>query len=75
MTVTVKLFGNLRKKGLAVGEPFNVDLPEGSNAGSLAEKLELIDVKLIFVNNIMRKNDWVFSDGDDVIFFPVIAGG
>ena len=75
MKVTVKLFGNLRKKGSAIGEPFDVDLPKGCLAGTLSKKLELIDVKLIFVNNVNRENDWVLCDDDEVIFFPVIAGG
>lgn len=75
MTVTVKLFGYLRKEGMDVGQANQVEVASDSTAGDLASQLELVDYKLIFVNNVFRGNEHPLADGDEVIFFPAMAGG
>ncbi len=75
MTVTVKMYGCLRKEAMAVGEAMQVELKDGSTAADIAKQLEVTDIKLIFVNNVISDDDHIVTDGDEVIFFPIIAGG
>ena len=79
ITVYVKLFATLRhlRPGLGIGEAFPVELPEGATVGDLVRELELPkdQVKLVFVNGLIRELDHVLADGDEVGIFPPVGGG
>ena len=79
ITVHVKLFATLRRyhPHLGIGEPMEVELPEGTTIGQLIEHLHLPagEVKVVFANGIVREKEYVPSDGDEVGVFPAVGGG
>lgn len=79
ITVEVKLFATLRRQfpDLGVGEAMSVELPEDATVGELVRELELPEdqVKVVFVNSTVRKEDYVLTDGDEVGIFPPVGGG
>jgi len=54
-----------------------VELPDGATVGQLIEHLRLPadEVKVIFVNGIVRGEEHALSDGDKVGVFPPVGGG
>jgi len=54
-----------------------VELPEGAAVGQLVEHLQLPtdQIKIIFVNGIVRGKEHVLGDGDEVGVFPPVGGG
>ncbi|HSJ54318.1 MAG TPA: MoaD/ThiS family protein [Anaerolineae bacterium] len=81
ITVQVKLFATLRGRagppGLGIGQPFPVELPKDATAAHLIEHLGLPaeEVKLLFVNGLIRTPDDVLADGDELGIFPPVGGG
>ncbi len=79
ITVQVKLFATLRRQfpDLDIGEAMAVEVPEGTTVGELLQELELPaeQVKVVFVNNTIRKEDYELKDGDEVGVFPPVGGG
>ena len=79
MIVDVKLFATLRRHypHLRVGEPMPVELPEGATVGALVEQLRLPanQVKVMFVNAVVRTKEYTLKDGDEVGIFPPVGGG
>jgi molybdopterin synthase sulfur carrier subunit len=79
ITAHVKLFATLRGHypHLGLGEAMEVKLPEGATAGDMVERLRLPEnqVKVIFVNGIVRGKDHTLADGDEVGVFPPVGGG
>jgi molybdopterin converting factor small subunit len=79
ITVHVRLFASLRhhRPGLAIGETFSVELPDGATIGTLIGHLALPEdqVKIVFVNFVVRNLDHVLADGDEVGIFPPVGGG
>lgn len=79
ITVQVKLFATLRRQfpDLDIGEAMAVEVPEGTTVGELLHELELPaeQVKVVFVNNTIRKEDYELKDGDEVGVFPPVGGG
>jgi molybdopterin synthase sulfur carrier subunit len=79
ITVQVKLFATLRhlRPGLGIGEAFPVELPDGATLGRLIQQLELPEgeVKLVFVNGIVRDREHALADGDQLGIFPPVGGG
>lgn len=79
ITVHVKLFASLRRHHpyLGIGEAMPVELPEGTTVGQMLEHLHLPadEVKVVFVNATVRKDDYTLSEGDDVGVFPPVGGG
>jgi molybdopterin synthase sulfur carrier subunit len=79
ITVHVKLFATLRgyRPGLGLGEAFPVELPDGATVGQLVRLLGLPEeeVKMIFVNGIVRDREHVLADGDELGIFPPVGGG
>ncbi len=77
--VRVRLFASLRRRypHLGIGEPISVELPEGATLDQLVEHLQLPvnEVKVIFVNGIVRGKDHPLADGDEVGIFPPVGGG
>ena len=79
MNIRLKLFATLQRfhgGGLA-GTPFHVDLAEGAALAVLVSVLGLPDdeVKICFVNGLIRDSQYVLSDNDDVGIFPPVGGG
>jgi molybdopterin converting factor small subunit len=54
-----------------------VELPDGATVGQLIEHLRLPadEVKVTFVNGIVRGEEHSLSDGDKVGVFPPVGGG
>jgi len=79
ITVQAKLFATLRRHypDLAIGETLAVDLPDEATVGQLLEELDLPEkqVKVVFVNGIVRKEDQPLRDGDEIGLFPPVGGG
>jgi molybdopterin synthase sulfur carrier subunit len=79
ITVHVKLFATLReyRPGLGIGEAFPVELPEGATVGDLVRHLGLPEkeIKIVFVNALVRELDHVLADGDELGMFPPVGGG
>jgi molybdopterin converting factor small subunit len=77
--VEVKLFATLRRQfpDLRVGEAMSVTLPEEATVARLVNKLALPEeqVKVVFVNGTIRKDDYGLTDGDEVGIFPSVGGG
>ncbi len=79
ITVRVKLYATFRNQfpDLGLGEEMAVGLPEGGTVGQLIRQLGLPDdqVKVIFVNHVIRSDDHRLADGDVVAVFPPVGGG
>jgi molybdopterin synthase sulfur carrier subunit len=79
ITVHTKLFATLRrhKPGLKLGQVLVLNLPDGTTVERLILHLGLPadEVKVVFVNGIIRLEDHVLSDGDEVGIFPPVGGG
>jgi molybdopterin synthase sulfur carrier subunit len=79
ITVHVKLFATLRRHypHLGIGKPMAVELPDGTTVGQLVDHLRLPakEVKIVFINGIVRKGEHALSGGDEVGIFPPVGGG
>lgn len=79
ITIQVKLYATLRRHypDLDVGEAMQVELSEDATVGDLVQELELPEeqIKVVFVNGTVRKEDHRLSDGDEVGIFPPVGGG
>jgi sulfur carrier protein ThiS len=79
ITVQAKLFATLRRHypHLAIGEAMTVELPDEATVGQLMEELDLPEeqVKVVFVNGVVRKEDQQLSEGDEIGLFPPVGGG
>ncbi|MEE9615737.1 MAG: MoaD/ThiS family protein [Anaerolineae bacterium] len=79
ITAYVRLFATLRRHypHLGIGEAMPVELRDGATVGQLIEHLRLPagEVKVIFVNGIVRGEEHALSDGDKVGVFPPVGGG
>jgi molybdopterin synthase sulfur carrier subunit len=79
ITVQVKLFATLRKyrPGLGIGEAFPVEMPDSATVGELVRHLGLPEkeVKIVFVNALVRELDHALASGDELGIFPPVGGG
>jgi len=79
ITVHVRLYATLRRlrPGLALGEALPVELEEGATVGRLFQEMALPEdeIKIVFVNNLVRERDHVLVDGDELGIFPPVGGG
>jgi len=79
ITVDVKLFATLRRQfpDLKVGEAMSVELPEDATVAELVNELALPEeqVKVVFVNGTIQKEDYGLTDGEEVGIFPPVGGG
>ena len=79
IAIQAKLFATLRRHHphLGVGEAMEVKLPDGATVGQLIEQLLIpaAEVKVVFVNSIVRQVDHPLADGDEVGVFPAVGGG
>jgi molybdopterin converting factor small subunit len=79
ITVHVRLYATLRRlrPDLELGEALPVALEEGATVGRLFQEMALPEdeVKIVFVNNLVRERDHVLQDSDQVGIFPPVGGG
>ncbi len=79
ITVHAKLFATLRRHypHLGIGEPMEVELPDGATVGQLVDHLRIPagQVKVVFINSIIREKNHPLADGDEVGIFPPVGGG
>ncbi len=79
MVVHVKLFATLRRHypHLDIGEAMPVDVPPGATLNQLIDRLDVPreEVKVVFVNNRVRDEQYVLNQGDDIGIFPPVGGG
>jgi molybdopterin synthase sulfur carrier subunit len=79
ITAHVKLFATLRHHypHLGLGEAMEVELPHGATVGDVVEHLRLPpnQVRVVFVNGIVRSKEHPLADGDEVGVFPPVGGG
>jgi thiamine biosynthesis protein ThiS len=78
-TVSVRLFATLRRyyPDLDIGEAMPVEIEEEMTLADLLQQLELPEdqVKIVFVNSIVREADYELEEGDDLGIFPPVGGG
>ena len=79
MKVRVKLFATLRDlfPHLGIGEPMEVEMPDGSTVADLIARLQIPrnEVKLVYVGGRLKGDEYVLQDGDEVGIFPPVGGG
>jgi len=79
MLVYVKLYATLtrHRPNTKGGEPFEVELPEGSTLGDLYRHLGVPqeEVKTAFVNGRAEGPRYTIQAGDEIGIFPPIGGG
>ena len=77
MKVQVRLFSNLRKYGPDKAGTFQLELTGGTTVRGVLERLSVpFSVKrVVLVNGYHASEDQLLSDGDNVTFFPPMAGG
>jgi len=79
ITIRAKLFATLRRyyPHLGIGKAMEVELPDGATVSQLIEQLQLPagEIKVIFVNSIVRNVDHPLADGDEIGIFPAVGGG
>jgi len=79
MQVTVKLFASLARfsPGGLPGTPFELTLPEPATVQDLVDRLRMPveEIKVPFVNGLIRELDCELKPGDEVGIFPPIGGG
>ena len=77
--VQVRLFANLRQRysQLGIGESMTLALPTDPTIEQLLARLKIPaeQVKIVFVNHVVRKMDYCLADGDEVGVFPPVGGG
>jgi molybdopterin converting factor small subunit len=77
--IHVRLYATLRRyqPRVALGQAQSVSLPEGGTTRELAAALGIPpgEVKRVFVNGHIVEDDHRLADGDEVGFFPPVAGG
>ena len=79
MQVTVKLFASLVRfsPGGLPGPPFVLDLSDSANVQDVVYRLGIPteEIKVSFVNGLIRELDWSLKQDDEVGIFPPIGGG
>jgi len=79
ISVQVRLFATLRKylPQASLGQPVEVEIPEGSTVLDLLAKLGVPaeEMKQTFVNGVWQEPAFVLNQGDEVGIFPPIGGG
>ena len=77
--VQVKLFATLRRHypEYGIGESMTVEVPTGTDVQSLLGHLQIPpdQVKVVFVNHVIRDREHTLADGDRVGLFPPVGGG
>jgi molybdopterin synthase sulfur carrier subunit len=88
MNIEVRLFAHFTRnlpqtildehpQRIRAGRPFDVEVPEGTTVGELADRLALPrdEIKVTFVNGRARSLEQTLEPGDQVGIFPPVGGG
>ncbi|MHC4534257.1 MAG: MoaD/ThiS family protein [Planctomycetota bacterium] len=79
MNIQIRLFAALAKflPEEAMGKQTSLSVPEKITIRSVLEQLDIPTkmAKLIMVNGVHRRLDYVLQAGDSLSVFPPIAGG
>ncbi|MEA3309838.1 MAG: MoaD/ThiS family protein [Chloroflexota bacterium] len=80
MRIQVKLYAGLQRyapEGTAIGQPFEVELPEQSSIAALIVHLGIRprETKVAFVDGRARAGIYRLKPGDEVGIFPPVGGG
>jgi len=76
VTVTVRLFAQLKEQVPAARRPMTIDVAEGETVLDIADRLGIGDHSLeIMVNDERAHNAIRVTDGDVVSYFPALVGG
>ena len=79
ITVHARLFATLRRHypELELGETMPVTLPNNSTIDDLIRQLDLppAEIKIVFVNGLVKTLGDPLADGDEIGIFPPVGGG
>ena len=79
ITVHARLFATLRRRypELGLGEAMPVTLPNNSTIDDLIRQLDLppAEIKIVFVNGLVKTLGDPLADGDEIGIFPPVGGG
>ena len=77
MRLTVRLFGDLRRYLPKGQETIEIELPEGSTASDVLERVGIHpgEVWLVRANKQIVSEDTPLNDGDDLEIFEPVGGG
>lgn len=78
MEIKIRLFGNFRgHRPLGSGASFQKMIEQTTTPKDIIEELRLPENmrKVIIVNGLRRKKDYVLQDGDVLNILPPLAGG
>jgi molybdopterin converting factor small subunit len=79
MQVSVKLFATLThyRPGAKAGNSFTVDVPKDARVIDLINMLHIppVEAHVVFINNIIVRQDTPITVGDSIGIFPQVAGG
>ncbi|MFZ5590565.1 MAG: MoaD/ThiS family protein [Bacillota bacterium] len=79
MRIEVRVFSGLEKylPGVAFGQAFSVELPEGSTPRDLLSRLGIPEEQVFTVLKNGRHLSWdgILQDGDRIGLFPPVGGG
>ena len=76
MTVTVRLFAQLKEQVPGSRRPMALEVGEGTTVLDIADRLGIGERALeIMVNNDRAHNAIRVNDGDVVSYFPALVGG
>jgi molybdopterin converting factor small subunit len=79
MVIKVRLFASLARfsPGGLPGTTFEFKITTPTTVQDLLDQLHIPgeEIKVAFVNGLIRDMDWVLQPGDEVGIFPPIGGG
>ncbi len=77
MLIKVKSYVTMRKYTAHLDTEGDLEIPEGTTVDAVLKQLKVPSEseKLIIVNGRHQTNDYVLQPGDDLVFFPPVAGG
>ncbi|MHA1551354.1 MAG: MoaD/ThiS family protein [Candidatus Heimdallarchaeaceae archaeon] len=79
MNIRLKLYASLRKHipGTEIGEEVKIEVEQESTIMDILDRYKIEEklAKIIFVNGVHKKVDYVLQENDLLVVFPPIGGG
>ena len=79
LKIRFKLYASLRKHlpRTEIGEEVNIDVEEGTSIRDILIRYGIEEhlAKIIFVNGLHQKLDYVLQESDLLVIFPPVGGG
>lgn len=76
MTITIKLFANLRQGRFKIKD---FEYPDGTTVGQILDNLLIsrkeMEIGIIFINGKRAEFETILKTGDTLAVFPPVAGG